>query len=666
MGASRPRRNPAPVRPNNDYYRAKRLQEERRAFTKQKNIPKATPTKTIDADETNHSGSTDGADRGTPTPSSNAPTEKKSVDEVIDEVNKSLRDGTPIDINHLVEDDDLESAFFAGIANTGPSPHSTPNSLTEALNGPEAGKWRAALNDELHSLIENDVYDVVPTPKGIKPITSKAVLRIKLDSNGNIDHYKLQIVTQGFTQKHGVDYKEVFAPVANLESIRIILALAAKYDLELDQMDVATAYLNGELEEELYMHPPEGVAVPKGHCWKLKRSLYGLKQAGRTWNLTLDKKLRGMGAIRLNAETCLYVFKERDKICFLVVYVDDFLLASNSRPYMDSIKAKLSSAFKMKDLGPASYILGIAISRDRLKRTISLSQAQYIKTVVERCGMADSKPAWTPMETRPNLSMDDPNGDNTPIFEMDINGRNVSYSSIVGSLMYATMGTRPDLAFVVGALGRFSSSPKRHHWAMAKHALRYLKSTADMTLCFDGNDISGDMDFKPNTNFDFKGYSDADWNGDPDGSKSTSGFVFLSTRGAIGWSSKLQKLVALSSTESEYIGLCNAGQHLAWLRSFFEDIGYGTEKPTDLFCDNQAAIVLTKDAQFRARTKHISRKYHYLRDDIVGKGLANVIFVPTDDNAADIFTKPLPFDKHWKFTRAMGLQLRTSGSVENQ
>ena len=308
----------------------------------------------------------------------------------------------------------------------------------------------------------------------------------------------------------------------------------------------------------------------------------------------------------------------------------------------------------MRDLGAATYILGIQIKQNREAHTISLSQQQYVKTIVERCGMSNSKPTWTPLSTSSKLTVNDPENDAT-VNEMEIGGKKVTYSSVVGSLMYAMMGTRPDIAYAVGVLGRFSANPKRQHWTAAKRVLRYLNTTSSMELRFDGNDVGMDMSFH--------GYSDADWSGDPDTSKSTSGYVFLTVRGAIGWASKRQTMVALSSTESEYIGLCYAGQHLAWLRTFFEDIGHAQKGASDLLCDNQAAIVLTKEAQYRSRTKHIQRKYHYLRDDLVAKGEAVVRYVPTEDMVADIFTKALPHDKHWKFTKAMGLRLPTSGSV---
>jgi Reverse transcriptase (RNA-dependent DNA polymerase)/Pol polyprotein, beta-barrel domain/gag-polypeptide of LTR copia-type/Integrase core domain/GAG-pre-integrase domain len=568
------------------------------------------------------------------------------------------RNTTPPSSIQPGDDPDHDEIHFVGVANTGPKKTQVPSTLKEALSGTDAKLWRPALNEELQSLADNDVYDIVPVPKGVTPITSKPVMRVKLDKNGNIERHKLRIVARGFTQREGVDYQEVFAPVANLESIRIIIALAAKYDLELDQMDVATAYLNGKLEEEIYLQPPDGVPIPSGCCWRLKRSLYGLKQAGRTWNRTLDAKLSDIGFAKLNAETCLYVFQgNKGDICFLVVYVDDLLLATSTRRFMEEIKTKLSASFKMRDLGPASYVLGIEIRRDRKLRTISLTQRQYVDSVLERCGMGECKPAWTPMKANTKISADEAAG-NDVTAELEIGGKTISYRSVVGSLMYAMQGTRPDIAFLVGVLGRHSESPKPHHWELVKRGLRYLKATRDMELRFDGSDVSVDMSFH--------GYTDADWSGDPETSRSTSGYVFISNRGAIGWASKRQSMVALSTTESEYIGLSNAGQHIAWLRTFFAELGHAQKGPTILSCDNQAAIILSKDAQYRARTKHIQRKYHYFRDDLVATGEVIVRYVPTADMVADILTKGLGHEKHWKFVRAMGLRLRSSGSDENR
>jgi hypothetical protein len=532
-----------------------------------------------------------------------------------------------------------------------------PLTLAEALSGPDAEHWWGALNAELNSLAENEVYEVVKIPEGIKPISSKPVLKIKTDASGNIERFKIRIVARGYSQKPGIDYQETFAPVAGIGSVRIILALAAAFNLELDQMDVITAYLNGLLQEDIYLTPPAGINIPDGYCWKLKRSLYGLKQSGRTWNKTLDASLLAMGLVRLSAETCLYIYRDGNDVCFIVVYVDDLLLAATSRPLIDSIKKRLSERFKMKDLGPAKFILGMTIIRDRKAHTIRLCQQKYIEEVLDRTGMTNCKPIWTPLPANTRVSADDP-VDNTTIHSMTIEGKDVTFLAIIGSLMYAMLTTRPDLAYAVGLLGRYSAKPKQCHWTLAKRCLRYLQATKKMELVFDGSATSSTMSFL--------GFVDASWSDDSDTSRSTGGYVFISQNGALGWSSKLQSMVSLSSTEAEYISMCYAGQHLAWLRSFLEEIGHQQNSPTLLYNDNQGAIELVKDPQHRARTKHIQRKYHFVRDDLVAKNQAIIKYIPTDQMIADIMTKPLPHDTHWKFVHAMGLRLGSSGSVRSR
>jgi hypothetical protein len=325
--------------------------------------------------------------------------------------------------------------------------------------------------------------------------------------------------------------------------------------------------------------------------------------------------------------------------------VDDLLLAGSTRDFLNRIKQKLLDTYKMRDLGSAHLMLGPDIQRNRSRRTITLSQQHYIDSVLERCGMSDCKPVFTPMATNTLIAAND-SGDDATLTHMALRagGPVLSYQSVVGMLMWAMLGTRPDLAYVTGLVGRYSANPKRCHWELVKRAIRYLKGTRDWVIIYDGSDIGMDMNFY--------GYSDADWSGDSDTSRSTSGFVFISNHGAISWSSRRPSMVSLSSTESEYIGLANAGQHLAWLRSFFEEIGQPQSSATEIRCDNRAAIILTKDPQFRARTKHIQRKYHYVRDGLVATGEAVILWYPTDEMVADIFTKALPHEKHMRFSKA--------------
>ena len=307
------------------------------------------------------------------------------------------------------------------------------------------------------------------------------------DQTGKVERYKVQIVAQGFTQHEGVDYQGVFALVANLKSVWIIVTLVAKYNLKLDQMDISTAYLNGELNEELYMLPPSGVPIQAGYCWHLKCSLYGVKHK------TLDWKLGELGFVQLNAETCLYLFQKEGQICFLVVYVDDLLLAASTQKFMDQIKSTLGATFKMHDLGKAKYILGIELKHDKQAWTISLPQSQYIHTVLEWTRMKDCKPTYTPLQH--NLKLTPVQPGETPVMEMSINGKWVSYLIVIGLLMYAMLGTQPDLTFTVGLLSHFSAAPTGAHWEAAKHTLHYLQATKNMELVYNGSDITMNMDF---------------------------------------------------------------------------------------------------------------------------------------------------------------------------
>ena len=238
--------------------------------------------------------------------------------------------------------------------------------------------------------------------------------------------------------------------------------------------------------------------------------------------------------------------------------------------------------------------------------------------------------------------------------ESIIKGTCVLFMSVVGSLMYAMLGTYPNLAYTVGVLGRHTSNPGEAHWKAAKYALHYLQFAKDQVLTYTGDNSSTPS---------FIGYSNADWSGDGDTSCSTSGYVFMFCGAVIGWSSKQQSLIAMSSMESEYIGLANAGMHLSWLHMFFKDIGLIQRDPNDLYCDNQGALTVCKDLEYCACTKHIQRKYHSICDDVIGKGLAIVWYIPTSEMVVDILTKALSHNKHSKFTTAMGLQPHSSGSV---
>ena len=264
-----------------------------------------------------------------------------------------------------------------------------PVSFREAMESCNSDKWLNAMNEEIKSMSDNKVWDLVELPEGYKTVGSKWVFKTKRDSKGNIERYKARLVAKGFTQKDGINYKETFAPVSKKDSLRIVLALVAHYDLELHQMDVKTAFLNGELEEEVYMDQPEGFLATgneKMVC-KLRKSIYGLKQASRQWYLKFNDIITSYGFVEITVDRCIYIKVSGSRFVILVLYVDDILLAANDLGMLHDIKKYLSKNFEMKDMGEASYVIGIETFRDRSQGLLRLSQKGYINKILERYRM---------------------------------------------------------------------------------------------------------------------------------------------------------------------------------------------------------------------------------------------------------------------------------------
>ena len=369
----------------------------------------------------------------------------------------------------------------------------------------------------------------------------KWVYKTKRDSKGNVERFKARLVAKGFTQREGIDYNETFSPVSTKDSFRIIMALVAHYDMELHQMDVKTAFLNGDLHETSYMAQPEGFAMEgKEHLGcRLKKSIYGLKQASRQWYLKFDEIIRKFDFKENERDNCIYVKFRGSKFIFLVLYVDDILLASSDMNLLLETKRFLSSKFDMKDLGEAAYVLGIEIHRDRAKGALGLSQKEYIEKVLKKYNMHKCSALPAPIVK----------GDKFGKWQCPINEyetaqmKAIPYASAVGSIMYAQVCTRPDLAFVTGMLGRFQSNPGPEHWKLIKKVLRYMQGTKGYMLTYRRSD-----------NLEVVGYSDADFAGCKDSMKSTSGYIFTFACGAISWKSSKQSVTASSCCRSKPTG----------------------------------------------------------------------------------------------------------------
>jgi hypothetical protein len=473
-----------------------------------------------------------------------------------------------------------------------------PSSYTAALQSDHAHEWLEAMSEELNAHKYMKTWELVEPPPDKRIIGSRFVYVAKPDSNGILNRYKARLVAQGHTQQHGIDYHETFAPVTKLETIRTMCALAAHRQLHLHQMDVKTAFLNGDIEEEVYMRQPNGYAVPGTEhlVCKLKRSIYGLKQSPRAWYQKLDAFLLSIGMKRSLTDPSLYTRIISREYLAVAVYVDDLVIAADNLATLNKFKSQMSNRFDMKDLGALRHVLGIRVTHDPITNSITLDQESYIDDLLDRFDMKRCNTVTTPMD--PSAVLTNEQSPQTPEEEKDMAGK--PYRQLIGSLMYAMRGTRPDIAYAIGKLSKFCNNPGPEHWTAAKRVLRYLKGTKHYGIKYTGTSGYPTLE----------GYADADWAGNKENSKSTSGYVFLLAGGAISWRSRLQTLVALSSTEAEYVALAEAGQETQWLRQMLEDLNFPQTEPTRMWQDNQGCIALVK-GQGSSRTKHINIKYHY-------------------------------------------------------
>ena len=519
-----------------------------------------------------------------------------------------------------------------------------PANYKEAMVSFDSSEWLEAMKSEMKSMHENQVWNLIDPPEGVKPIECKWIFKRKTDADGNVTIHKARLVAKGFRQVQGVDYDETFSPVAMLKSVRILLAIAAYFDYEIWQMDVKTAFLNGNLTEDVYMIQPEGFVDPNNasKICKLQKSIYGLKQASRSWNLRFDEVVKGFGFIQNGEEACVYKKESGSSRAFLILYVDDILLIGNDIEFLNTIKESLKISFAMKDLGEAAYILGIKIYRDRSRRLIGLSQSTYIDKVLKRFRMENAKKGLLPMSHGTVLGKNQCPQSTDERVQMTT----IPFASALGSIMYAMICTRPDVAFALSVSGRYQSNPGMGHWTAVKNILKYLNRTKEMFLVY-----GGDEELR------VKGYTDASFMTDPDDFKSQSGFVFTLNGGAVSWKSSKQSTVADSTTEAEYIGASEASKEGFWIKKFITELGVvpSALDPVELYCDNSGAVAQAKEPRSHQKSKHIERRYHLIRD-FVDKGYVKVCKIHTDQNVSDPMTKPPPRAKHELHRNAIGVK----------
>jgi len=509
-----------------------------------------------------------------------------------------------------------------------------PSDLNEAKRCKEWPLWKKAMQEEMDSLHKNQTWDIVKRPEKKRIVGSKWIFKLKPGIPGvESARFKARLVAKGFSQVEGVDYHEVFSPVVKHTSIRILLSLTAMFDLELEQLDVKTAFLHGKLDEQIYMQQPEEFIAPgdEEKVCLLKKSLYGLKQSPRQWYLRFDLFMFNQGFIRSKFDSCVYITKLKNgNYMYLLIYVDDMLIACKDKFQIQKLKDQLSSEFDMKDLGPASKILGMNIERDRDKGILRLSQKSYLEKVARSFGLDKAKAVSTPIGAQFKLmSLTEQELDNQAKYM-----EKIPYSNCVGSLMYGMISTRPDIAYGVSLVSRFMSKPGKTHWEAAKWLVRYIKGASDLSLVYTSNQSS---------HCKVQGYCDSDYAGDLDKRRSLSGYVFTVGENTVSWKASLQHVVALSTTEAEYISLTEAVKEGLWLKCFMSELGYDQDC-AEIYCDSQSAIHLSKNTMYHERTKHIDVRLHFIRD-IIAEWVIKVKKICTDVNPADILTKVVPIDK---------------------
>ncbi|CAI7739872.1 unnamed protein product [Closterium sp. NIES-53] len=479
--------------------------------------------------------------------------------------------------------------------------HVPAATLKEALESSDAEEWKKAMESELKSIEENGTWEFVELPEGRKAITSKWLFKIKSDANGNIERYRSRLVAKGYKQKEKVVYKELFAPVVKPTTLRILLTGSAIKGWVVKQMDVTTAFLNGVVEEEIFMAQPEGFDDGSGRVLKLKKALYGLKQARRQWYLKLRRVLEEIGFTPSTADHSLFMLGEGEQRSFMVVYVDDILIFSPSSDLVKEVMLKLQDKFKCKALGDVSFYLGLHIERDVEKRCMRVHQRKYLEALAANFGLSEG-----------HLATPFPKCVKGPEEESVGEEERRRFHSLVGSLMYAAVNTQPDVALAIGQLARVVQCPNEEQVAAGMRVAKYLGQTPTVGLQYSAAEQrrqKGADGVEPGRLF-LTAFSDASFASEPEDMTSVGGFICCVGGGPTAWESKKQVDQALSSVESEYMALFRAVREIVWQRRLLAELGEEQQGPTPLYYDSQGAIALAKNPVLHGLTKHMGVKWH--------------------------------------------------------
>jgi transposase InsO family protein len=531
----------------------------------------------------------------------------------------------------------LLSAVTAGIAAL---ELQTPQTYRQAMASPDAVKWKAALDKEIRSCNEQEVWRLVPRdqlPPGANVLPCKEVFKIKVNEHGDVTEHKARVTPKGYRQKRGVDFFDTFARTGQYKTLRVALSLVAKWNYELAQFDVPTAFLNAPVEEDIYMELPEGYEQPGMVC-KLQKSLYGLKQAPRNWDILVHTFITSDMGFRATVSDPSFYFKRSRTGRLMLIYrfVDDMqgsYHAEDAAEFHQYVKL-LQNRFRIKQLHTATWMLGMRISRDRKMRTITLSQELYVTKALERFGLQQCRSVSTPEAVGAAH-------DSHPALDAPADAQR--FMEMTGTLMYAAISTRPDIAHAVHYLASHMQVPTKRHMLAAERVLRYLAGTKDLGLVFgsrNGDNVGDSRGRRAQVQVDVCAFADADWANDKGDRKSISGWVAKLNGDPVSWSSKKQRVVALSTCEAELYAEAAAIQEVLWLRGLMEELGLHTQTGSIVYGDNQSTLAISQNGVKGERTKHVDVKYHFVTET-VERGAVKLRWVPTTQQQADIFTKAL-------------------------
>jgi hypothetical protein len=525
------------------------------------------------------------------------------------------------------------------ISNNLPTIFKEPKSYTEAISSIYKDQWLESMKIEYDSLHKNNTWELVPLPKGAKALKTRWVYKIKNPNNSqNINEvvFKSRFVAKGFEQLYGLDYLETFAAVIKQIAWKLIFALAILNNWLIYKIDMVSAFTQGNIDSYLYLVQPKGFEDPNNpdYVLRLNKALYGLKQSARIWYYTLkDVLVNKLGFTVLNSESCIYINKKSNII--ICIYVDDLAIIAPSLDTINTFISQIKKYFTIKDLGLIKDYLGIDIDLNLDKGYIKLSQAKYIDKVLAKFNMESSNPIYTPMDSKTRL---EPNTEQASKESIKL------FQGIIGSLLYITLGTRPDIAYATIKLARFASNPGSSHLTAAKRILRYLKATKDYGITYYNSSTGSRY---------ISGYCDSDYAGDIATAKSTLGWIFYIAGGPISWKSKLQSIIAQSTTEAEYIAINSATKEAVFIKQLMTELGAYSQAKFPIYTDNEGALALAKNPVFHERTKHIAVKYHYIRQ-LIEEGIIDLVYINTKGQKSDGLTKPLDKTKFKEFLVQLG------------